>query len=122
VNRHARQERLEGVGPDGQRRIARARADVGLDGFAADVAARYLAGAGLASLCVRDAALGRGAAGIDARVRLEVDPALPAAAGDERVLLLEHPVARDLARGAMHALRVVRDALAAPHPHDGGKP
>jgi hypothetical protein len=110
VNRHARQERLAGVGVDGQARIAGASVDVGLDGFAAEVAARYLAGAGVATIRVREAALGEGARALDARVGVAVEPALPAAEDDE--IDLRHPVARDLARGALHALYLVRAALA----------
>jgi hypothetical protein len=97
------------VGPEGQERIGRACADVGLDGFAAEVAARYLAGAGVARLRVRDAVLGRGAVALDPGVGVDVEPALPAAPAE--AIDLRHPVARDLARGAMHALAVLRGAL-----------
>jgi hypothetical protein len=112
MQRHARQTRLDGVGASGQARIARSRVDVGLDGLGADVAARYLAGAGVACVRVRAAALAEGARALDAAVRVEVDPALPpppeadAAAGD-----LRDPVASDLARGALLALRALRAAL-----------
>jgi hypothetical protein len=112
MDRHDRQRRLAGVGEPGQARIARVRADVGLDGLAADVAARYLAGAGVACVRVRAAALGEGARAIDGRVHLEVAPALAESAEAQDGVDVHDPVAREVARGALLALGVLRAALA----------
>lgn len=113
MTRHARQVRLAGVGEHGQARITRARADVGLDGLAADVAARYLAGAGVGCVRVREASLGEGARALDAAVRVEVTPGLPDSPEAQAAVDLRDPVAREAARGALLALRVLRAALAA---------
>jgi hypothetical protein len=118
MGRHARQARLAGVGVDGQARIARACVDVSLHGFAADVAARYLAGAGVACVRVRAEDLAGGARGIDGGVRVEVDPALEEEASPE-VFVLEDPTAIELARGALFALRALRAALGG---NVGGEP
>jgi hypothetical protein len=118
MQRHARQSRLAGVGPAGQARIARAQVDVTLDGLAADVAVRYLAGAGVARLRVREVAIGEVARAIDAAVVVEVDatPAAPRLAGEEGLGVdwLADPIAQQLAAGALAALRAVRRALQAP--------
>ena len=111
MDRHARQARLAGVGAEGQARIGRASIDVCLDGFAADVAARYLAGAGVACVRVRAKELAEGARAIDARVRVDVDPSLGVAAADGTgpdSVDLDDASARDLARGALYALRAIR--------------
>ena len=50
VTRFARQLALPEVGPDGQERLARARAVIVGDGLAAETAARYLAAAGVGAL------------------------------------------------------------------------
>ena len=111
MRRHARQTRLAEVGPGGQAKIAAASAEVPGEGLAALVAARYLAGAGLAGLRVREAAAAAWAQAMDARVRVDVDPllegALPAAPSEIR-----DPAARQLAAGALHALGVLRSVLA----------
>ena len=115
MDRHARQARLTGVGREGQARLERAQADVLLDGLAADVAARYLAGAGVASVRVRSDAAGAGARAIDRRVAVEVDPCLPADAPQGGPATgLRDPVVQQLARGALAALRALRLALRAP--------
>lgn len=110
--RHARQARLAGVGAEGQAKIERASVDVGLDGFAADVAARYLAGAGVGRVRVRAAELAEGARALDASVRVEVAPSLEDAELD--ALGLDAAAARDLARGALCALRALRAILGEP--------
>lgn len=114
MDRHARQTRLDGVGAAGQARIARTRVDVGLDGLAADVAARYLAGAGVERVRVRTAALGDGARAIDAAVQVEVAAQVDPSPESDASLDLRDPVAREAARGALLALRVLREALAVP--------
>lgn len=98
------------MGPAGQARISRAIVEVCLDGPAADVAARYLAGAGVACIRVRAADLAFGARALAPAVRIEIDPAL--AVDDETTPFdLRDPAARDLARGARAALRALRAAL-----------
>jgi hypothetical protein len=113
MDRHTRQSRLAGVGGDGQARIGRTTVDVGLVDFAADVAARYLAGAGVQGLRVRSEELARGARGIDGHVRVEVDPRLALAPAE--ALEVDDPSALELARGALFALRALRGAT-------GGRP
>jgi hypothetical protein len=111
MDRHARQARLAGVGAGGQARLGRASVDVRLDGFAADVAARYLVGAGVGCVRVRAPELAVGARAIDAGARVEVDPSLGVA---PETAELEDPVARDLARGARVALAAIRAVLEEP--------
>jgi hypothetical protein len=108
MDRHDRQARLEGVGPAGQRRIAAAEVSVCLEGLAAEVATRYLAGAGVGRLRVADAGLGVLARSVDPGVQVTVDPSLQTgpAAGD-----LRDPVASELARGAREALRALAAIL-----------
>jgi hypothetical protein len=110
MDRHSRQERLIGVGVDGQARIARAHVDVGLSDQAAEVAVRYLAGAGVGGVSVRTAALGAAARAVDGRVAVHVDPDLAPAPPFE--LDVRDRAARDVAEGAIFALRALRSALA----------
>jgi molybdopterin/thiamine biosynthesis adenylyltransferase len=112
MDRHARQALLAGVGAEGQARIERASVDIPLDGFAADVAARYLAGAGVGRVRVRAAELAEGARAIDAGVRVDVDPSLGLTTTEH--VDLDDAGARDLARGALCALRAIRAALERP--------
>jgi hypothetical protein len=113
MDRHSRQIRLAEVGPAGQARIAQAVVDVRLDGPAADVAARYLAGAGVARVRVRDARLAHGASALAPGVQVDVDPSLPVD-GDAGAVDLRDAACRDLARGARFALRALRTALEGP--------
>jgi hypothetical protein len=110
MQRHGRQVRLAEVGDAGQARIARASVAVRLDGPAADVAVRYLAGAGVARVVVRDALLAEAAHAVDPAVEAPVDARL-----DAETLALElplhDPAARALAQGAWVALREIRLAL-----------
>jgi hypothetical protein len=112
MDRHSRQARLAGVGAEGQARIARGSVDVGLDGFAAEVAARYLAGAGVGRVRVRTDEAGRGARATDQEVRVEVEPGLADAQGD--ALDLRDPAALELTRGALCALRAIRSLAREP--------
>jgi hypothetical protein len=128
MDRHARQARLAEIGTSGQARIARADVTVRLDGFAADVAARYLAGAGVARLHVRDVAVAEAARAIDPAVAIIVEgneqkdqkirrgegaASTPSRSSDLPVFPsdLRDPVARDLACGAYEALMLLRGAL-----------
>lgn len=108
--RHTRQVRLAEVGADGQGRIARASVDVHGRGLAAQVAARYLAGAGVARLRVGDEAVAAAARGIDGAVAVELDASL-AARGAEAPAELVDATARALGAGALLALRAIREAL-----------
>lgn len=111
MSRHGRQIALAEVGAAGQARIDTAHVDVGLHGLAAEVAVRYLSGAGVGHLRVVGERLAELARAVDPTVHVEVDTALVAdpPAGDP--LGLRDPVARDLARGAHHALRALRMAI-----------
>jgi len=108
MDRHARQARLAGIGAEGQARLGRSSVDVRLDGFAADVAARYLVGAGVGSVRVRTEVLAAGARALDANAHVNVDPSL---AGGTDPVDLDDPSARDLARGALCALAAIRAIL-----------
>ncbi len=108
--RHTRQVRLAEVGADGQGRIARACVNVYGRGLAAQVAARYLAGAGVARLRVGDEAVAAAARTIDASVKVEVDPSLAVDRADATAEL-QDPTARALGAGALAALRAIREAL-----------
>jgi hypothetical protein len=116
MDRHDRQARLAGVGVAGQRAIAAATVDVRGGGLAAEVATRYLAGAGVGALRVGDPALGVAATSIDAAVRVEVDavgssrgPQAPST--DEGAFGLRDPSAREVAQGAREALLALRGIL-----------
>ena len=105
--RHGRQVSLAEVGAAGQARIDAARVDVGLDGLAGHVSVRYLAGAGVGRR------LAQAAREVDRRVTIEIDPALGSGAEEKPLLPLavRDPVARELARGAYHALAALRTAI-----------
>jgi molybdopterin/thiamine biosynthesis adenylyltransferase len=110
VNRHARQERLAGVGPAGQARIALATVEVRGSGLEAEVAARYLAGAGVGAVRVGDEIAARAARAVDAGVRVEVVAGL-AGPADEGPDEIRDPHARAVAAGALAALRALRRML-----------
>ncbi len=109
MDRHTRQTRLVEVGPSGQTRLEGTQVDVALAGLAAHVAVRYLAGAGVGHLRVREAALDEAARAVDPAVEVAVDPSLPAQEGE--AFDLRDPAAREVAAGAVAALRAVRAAL-----------
>lgn len=108
--RHTRQVRLAEVGADGQGRIARAVVAVHGRGLAAQVAARYLAGAGVARLRVGEDAVAAAARAIDASVAVDVDASLAVDRVDAPAELVD-PTARALGAGALAALRAIREAL-----------
>jgi hypothetical protein len=110
VERHARQAKLREVGSAGQARIAQARVAVGVEGLAADIAARYLAGAGVAVVWVRAGPFAEGARAIAPGLLVEVNPALPADR-EASTFDLRDATCRDLIRGAHAALRALRTAL-----------
>ncbi|MGA7123265.1 MAG: hypothetical protein WBY94_24400 [Polyangiaceae bacterium] len=110
MDRYARQARLAEVGVAGQERILRTFADVPLDGAAGDVAARYLGGAGVASVRVRDGSIAEAARRIAPALIVVVDPTL-AVESDGDAFDLRDPACRDLARGACVALRVLRASI-----------
>ena len=94
----------------GQARIGQTIVEVRLDGLAADVAARYLAGAGVAGVRVRDRAFAEAARALAPTVDVTVDPTLGVDEPAEP-LDLHEPAAAALARGAFVALRALRAAL-----------
>jgi hypothetical protein len=132
MSRHGRQTRLAEIGSAGQARIAAATVDVAVDGLAAEVATRYLVGAGVGCVRVRERGLtglvdlAHVARSIDPGVRVEVavgssrepSPAGGAAPGPHAVRDgfdvgdFRDPSARAVARGAHEALRALRTALA----------
>src|SRR3974390_570033 len=102
-SRHDRHVRLPEVGSKGQARIGRRTVLVALDGFAAEVAVRYLAAAGFGRLRVRDPRWGGRAGGVAPAVGVEGEAAPPASAPPTGYDLSD-AAARDLARGARAAL------------------
>jgi hypothetical protein len=110
MDRYDQQVRLQEIGAAGQARIARALVNVGLDGTAADVAARYLAGAGVAGVRIRDASFAEGARAIEPGMRVEVDRGL-AIDVEARAFDLRDPACRDICVGAHAALRALRCAV-----------
>lgn len=121
MSRHGRQARLAEVGAAGQARIVAATIDVPMVGLSGEVAARYLAGAGVGRLRVRSAAVAAAAGAIDPSVRVELGDVAshrdPTDDGDgpvsssELALDLRDPVAREMAFGARVALRALRAVL-----------
>jgi hypothetical protein len=111
MSRHARQIRLTDVGSDGQARVAAAVVETRLGGLEAEVAVRYLAGAGFGGLRVREERLAELARAVDPAVRTQVDTTL---ADDEglRAYDLRDRTARDVATGARAALRALTSVLA----------
>jgi hypothetical protein len=110
MNRHGRQARLVEVGAAGQQRIEAARVTVPLDGVAASVAARYLAGAGIACLRVAGVQAAAEAQAVDPGLRVEVDPALPRSTSASPFGLRDRD-ADAVALGAHTALVALRGAL-----------
>jgi hypothetical protein len=121
MDRHDRQARLAEVGAEGQERVAAATVEVRAGAFAAEVATRYLAGAGVGRLRVRDGALAAAAAAIDPAVSVEVEEprALSIVDGPRTSWMAEgeasagfhDPSAREAMRGAREALRALRAIL-----------
>jgi hypothetical protein len=112
MDRHGRQTRLAEVGVEGRARIAAACVDVPLDGVAAAVAVRYLAGAGVGHIRVATGAVAGEARAIDVGVRTEVDPALVTPAGPRASFVsLRDPAADAVALGAHTALVSLRRVL-----------
>jgi hypothetical protein len=109
LDRHRRQARLVEVGSAGQERVAGARVEVRVEGLAAHVAVRYLAGAGVGELQVRDPSLAAAARSVDPAVAVGVDAGLPAETGE--AFDLTDPAARAVAAGAMAALNALKNAL-----------
>jgi hypothetical protein len=127
--RHGRQSRLAGIGAEGQARIGRASVEVHLGGLAGEVAARYLAGAGVGALEVQSEAVAVAARAVDARVLAEVNPGLaaggraphgasaPATGEGSRPeaarRVLDDAAATEVLEGARFALRAIKRALEA---------
>lgn len=108
--RHTRQIRLAEVGVAGQERLSASEGRVSTTGASALVEARYLAGAGLATIRTSDERAARAARAVDPAVRAVVD------AGDggpevELPFEVADPSARAVALGAHAALELVRSVL-----------
>ena len=117
MQRYARQTKLAGVGEPGQLRIANARVDVPFDGLAGEVAARYLAGAGVGRLRVRDVRIAEAASAVDPAVAVDVIAGAHAQAfpaGVTASTFLRDPAAQAVERGARFALDTLRAII------DGG--
>jgi hypothetical protein len=109
MDRHQRQTRLAEVGDLGQARIARVRVDVCAAGLAGDVAARYLAGAGVCGLRVRSELIASAARAVDPAVEVTVAALGVDDTGDG--FDLREPGARELARGSNLALDALLNAI-----------
>jgi hypothetical protein len=108
--RHTRQVRLAEVGEAGQSRLAAAEVEVRSAGFAGEVEARYLAGAGVGALRVASEVHMAAARAMDASVRLELGSVSAAPELPPGLASLEG-AAREVAEGAYRALAGVRAAL-----------
>jgi hypothetical protein len=111
--RHGRQSRLVEVGAAGQERIRRARIDVTVDGLAAEVAGRYLVGAGVGTVRVRAPELASALRGIDSAVRVEVGSDLAIENTSQDEFGFRDPTVRAVSEGARFALRALRATLEA---------
>jgi hypothetical protein len=110
--RYTRQVRLAEVGEAGQARLRESELAVRGGGVAGAIEARYLAGAGVGSLRVRDALQEEAARAVDGDVRVRVDDR--AGALEERSpldALRMDPAAYDVAIGAWRALDALREVL-----------
>jgi hypothetical protein len=111
MDRHGRQTRLAEVGDLGQAQIARARVDVRAGGFAGEIAARYLAGAGVCGLRVQSESIASAARAVDSAVEVTVaaleDDVDETAGGFD----LSEPAARQLAQGSQLALEALLEAV-----------
>jgi molybdopterin/thiamine biosynthesis adenylyltransferase len=116
MGRHDRQARLAEIGSAGQERIAAATVEIETEGLAAEVAIRYLAGAGVGRLRVRDPLLAAAALAVDPALHALVDTGTTtiATAADEASFEFHDPSAREVARGAREALRALRDIIEGP--------
>lgn len=114
MQRYARQTKLAGVGEPGQLRIASAQIDVPLDGLAGAVAARYLAGAGVGRLRVRDSRIADAARAVDPAVAVDLFASAVPEEGPPAASPLRDPAAQAVERGARFALDALRAVI------DGG--
>ena len=105
--RHARQAKLAEIGEAVQTRLAGASASVPGSDLAAEIAARYLAGAGVGHLRVSRASLRAAARAVDPTVDVNVDPSLDDSE-PTCPFAWRDPAAADLARGAYLALHMLR--------------
>jgi len=109
MRRRGRQDRLPESDEAGRALLASSRVDVAADGFAGEVAARYLAGAGVGHLRVRSQAAADAARAMDGSVDVQVSASIERLdIGDAGV---RDSVAREVFVGARFALRAVRSVL-----------
>jgi hypothetical protein len=109
--RHTRQIRLPEIGDCGQALFAAGRVRVVGEGLAAEVAARYLAGAGVGTLCVDGERVARAARAVDPDVKTEPAREAGAARAGPPFELVDG-AAREVAAGAWAALVALRRLLA----------
>jgi hypothetical protein len=114
AQRHTRQARLAGVGAAGQASLAAAEVSVAGAGLAAEVEARYLAGAGIGAIRVASDGVAEAARALgDSEVRVTIAPELASAAAMKLADLgASDAAARAVAEGAHRALVAIRTALA----------
>ncbi len=110
--RHTRQARLREIGEEGQRRIGASTAVVASSGFAAEIEARYLAGAGFARVVVPDSASEAVAHAVDPDAVVEVRSAVASSHAAPIEGEIADPSARAVASGAWRALAAIRRAIA----------
>lgn len=110
--------RLPLVGREGQKVLSGIAAVVGATGDEGRVAARYLAGAGVGRITVRDPDVAAAGQRVDASVTIVVAPVAEPAPMQELDEL--DPAARAVARGARAAAQVLVAALRAPRPEVKG--
>jgi hypothetical protein len=110
--RHTRQVRLREIGAAGQARLAAAEIHVPGGDLAAEIEARYLAGAGI-PIVVEDEAIAAAAREVDPTLRVDHRPSAAPRPGRSPVPFEPRdPAARQLARGAHAALVAIRTILA----------
>ena len=110
--RHARQASLVEIGEAGQAKIAAASVDVLGSDLTAEIEARYLAGAGVRALRVRDASLAAVVHAIDPEIDVTVDASMGEASTSVAPFDLRDASARAVAVGAHRALVALRKMLA----------
>ncbi len=108
-DRHSRQTRLREIGQAGQRRIGAATVVVASRGVAAEIEARYLAGAGFARVVTPDDSPAAAAVAVDPSVVVEARAAADAA--EAMPFDVTDPSARAIADGAYRALVAIRATL-----------
>ncbi len=113
MHRHERQTKLAEVGEAGQARIVHTWVDLLAGGLVGEVAARYLAGAGVSHIRVRTERLATLVRSIDPAIDVDVIPTGESENGDDLLSAndVRDPAARAVAQGAFLALSLLRRAI-----------